>query len=166
MDVLAVRYEERERAKRARVIFISSFRTLPLAQKRTQDKLMTHPPEAWFSSLVSLEVLAQLPFFLLALYALWHRPPRRDSRGNDDRGPPIRGDGPFRSLCLIYGSSTATTLVPIFATLLTDGDTTAAEKGMLLGFYLPYFIFPVWLVVIASCEENVFGSDHVGKKTR
>eukprot|EP00579_Thalassiosira_antarctica_P032036 CAMPEP_0201993108 /NCGR_PEP_ID=MMETSP0905-20130828/1447_1 /ASSEMBLY_ACC=CAM_ASM_000554 /TAXON_ID=420261 /ORGANISM="Thalassiosira antarctica, Strain CCMP982" /LENGTH=84 /DNA_ID=CAMNT_0048547893 /DNA_START=46 /DNA_END=296 /DNA_ORIENTATION=+ len=32
-----------------------------------KDKLMTHPPQPWFSSLVSLEVLFQLPFFLVAV---------------------------------------------------------------------------------------------------
>lgn len=106
---------------------------------------MTRPPPTWFSSMVAIEVLFQLPFFVFALYAMLQQ-------------SKIRGDGIFRSLCLIYGSSTATTLVPIFSTILVDQDTNVGEKGVLLSFYLPYFIFPVWLVVIAVCEENIFAS--------
>ena len=60
---------------------------------------------------------------------------------------------------MIYGSSTSTTLIPIFASILTQRDTTVAEKGVLLCFYLPYIIFPLWLVVIAVCEEDVFGKN-------
>ncbi|KAL7534684.1 hypothetical protein ACHAXR_007941 [Thalassiosira sp. AJA248-18] len=115
-----------------------------------KDKLMAHPPQPWFSSMVAIEVLFQLPFFFVAVYAMLQQ--SKD------------WDGLFRSLCIIYGSSTATTLVPIFASLLTDQDTTVGEKGVLLGFYLPYFLFPLWLVVIAVCEENVFGVKSVSKE--
>ena len=93
-----------------------------------QDKLMTHPCEPWFSSLVFIEVLFQLPFFCLAVYALLNNGKSRNSNNTL-----IKGDGIFRSLCMIYGSSTATTLVPIFASLLTD-TTTLAEKGVLMGW--------------------------------
>ena len=120
---------------------------------------MTHPCEPWFSSLVFIEVIFQLPFFFLAVYALLNN---GESKNNNNSL--IRGDGVFRSLCMVYGSSTATTLVPIFASLLTDANTTLAEKGVLMGFYMPYFIFPVWLVLIAVCENNVFGSDKSNKK--
>ncbi len=114
---------------------------------RVQDKLMMHPP-TWFSSLVVIELVLQVPFFLLAVYAIARRPNNKAV---------VRGDGVFRSLCMIYGSSTATTLIPIFASILTERHTSVAEKGVLLCFYLPYIIFPLWLVVIAVCEENVFG---------
>ena len=89
---------------------------------------MTHPCEPWFSSLVFIEVLFQLPFFCLAVYALLNNGKSRNSNNTL-----IKGDGIFRSLCMIYGSSTATTLVPIFASLLTDTNTTLAEKGVLMG---------------------------------
>ena len=117
---------------------------------------MVHPPETWFSSFVGIEVLLQLPFFVLALYALLHASSNNATK-ESDKHTLIRGDGLFKSLCLIYGSSTATTLIPILSTILSDDDTSAMEKGVLLGFYLPYFIFPVWLVAIAASEENVFG---------
>lgn len=111
-----------------------------------KDKLMQHPPPNWFSSLVAIEVLFQLPFFFVAVYAF--HPSTR-----------LCGDGLFRSLCIIYGSSTATTLIPILSSIISDEDTTIEEKGILLGFYLPYLIFPIWLVSIAVCEQNVFGSE-------
>mmetsp|Transcript_2036 Transcript_2036/g.3209 ORF Transcript_2036/g.3209 Transcript_2036/m.3209 type:complete len:131 (-) Transcript_2036:157-549(-) len=130
---------------------------------------MTHPHEPWFSSLVTLEVLLQLPFFFLAVYALLQQPQlkKNEERGEQINYALIRGDGLFRSLCMIYGSMTATTLIPILASFLLDEDTTVGEKGVLVGFYLPYLIFPLWLVVIAVCEENVFGrSKEEGKKAR
>ena len=123
---------------------------------------MSHPPQPWFSSLISLEVFFQLPFFFVAVYALLQQ--QSKSREENNKNALIRGDGLFRSLCMIYGSSTATTLVPILASLLTDHGTTVGEKGVLLGFYLPYLIFPLWLLVIAVCEENVFGAKEAGKK--
>ncbi len=122
---------------------------------------MTHPPQPWFSSLVAIEILLQMPFFFVAVYALLQQ--RRTGtkvkkNNNNSGGSLLEGNGIFRSLCMVYGSSTATTLVPIFASIVTDHDTTLREKGILLCFYLPYFIFPLWLVIIAVCEENVFGS--------
>ena len=113
---------------------------------------MLHPPQTWFSSLVAIEVLFQLPFFFLAVYAIFN-----SNRNGKNKNTLFRGDGLFRSLCIIYGSSTATTLIPIFASILTDADSTPSEKGVLLSFYLPYIVFPLWLVIIAVCEQNVFG---------
>jgi len=115
-----------------------------------KDKLMEHPVQPWFSSLVSIEVIFQLPFFFLAIYAILQQPKHSHNRA-------IRGDGPFKSLCIIYGSSTATTLVPILQCILTNEETYMSEKGILLGFYLPYLIFPVWLVLIAVCNDDIFG---------
>jgi len=143
------------------LILVLSF-ILLLLSAYIQDKLMTHPPQPWFSSLVSLEVLFQLPFFLVAVYALLQKQSKNCEENY--KHSLIRGDGLFRSLCIIYGSSAATSLVPNLASLLTDHDTTVGEKGVLLGFYLPYLIFPLWLVVIAVCEENVFGAKEAGKK--
>ena len=111
---------------------------------------MVHPHQTWFSSLVAIEVLFQLPFFFVAVYAIFN-----SNRTN--KNTLIRGDGLFRSLCIIYGSSTATTLIPIFASIMTERETTTGEKGVLLTFYLPYIVFPLWLVIISVCEQNVFG---------
>lgn len=119
---------------------------------------MTNPP-TWFKSLVVFELIFQMPFFLLAIYAIMYR---------NSSGRIIRGDGIFRSLCMIYGSSTATTLIPIFASMaFAQSDaTTFVERGTLVCFYLPYAIFPIWLVVIAACEEDVFGTVGMDRKRR
>ena len=102
-----------------------------------KDKLMTHPVvQPWFSSLVAIEILFQLPFFFYAVSAMLKR---KDINKN---------------LSIMYGSSTATTLIPIFACILTDEKTTILEKAVLLSFYLPYFFFPLWLIMIAASEQN------------
>ena len=109
------------------------------------DNLMRPPSyDVWFSSVVACEILFQLPFFAYAVYALLD--PAR-----------VNGRGGFRSACLIYGSHTATTLVPILATIATDPET---KKATLFCFYLPYLVFPVWLVYIAVRNEDVFGGSH------
>ena len=118
---------------------------------------MQHPVEPWFSSLVLVEVIFQLPFFFLAIYAILQQSKHPQNRT-------IRGDGPFKSLCIIYGSSTATTLVPILQCILTDEATNLSEKGILLGFYLPYLIFPLWLVIIAVSNDDIFGGVEACKK--
>ncbi|KAL3756045.1 hypothetical protein ACHAWU_002624 [Discostella pseudostelligera] len=123
-----------------------------------KDKLMTHPPQPWFTSLVAIEILLQMPFFFVAVYAILQKQKNDTNTLNQNGRSIIEGNGIFRSLCMVYGSSTATSLIPIFASILTDDGTTLREKGILLCFYFPYFIFPLWLVVIAVCEENVFGS--------
>ena len=112
------------------------------------DNLMRPPSyDVWFSSVVACEILFQLPFFVYAVYALLD--PAR-----------VNGKGGFRSACLIYGSHTATTLVPILATIATDPETNSAQRATLFGFYLPYLVFPVWLVYIAVRNEDVFGGSH------
>jgi len=99
-----------------------------------------------------------MPFFFVAVYAILQKQKNDTNTLNQNGRSIIEGNGIFRSLCMVYGSSTATSLIPIFASILTDDGTTLREKGILLCFYFPYFIFPLWLVVIAVCEENVFGS--------
>ena len=110
------------------------------------DNLMRPPHyDVWFSSVVACEILLQLPFFCYAVYALLD-PTKVD------------GGGKFRSACLIYGSHTATTLVPILATIALDPETEVKQRATLFGFYLPYLLFPVWLLYIAVKNENMFGT--------
>eukprot|EP00804_Cyclotella_cryptica_P012104 CCRYP_009820-RA/>CCRYP_009820-RA protein AED:0.39 eAED:0.39 QI:392/1/1/1/0/0/2/214/166 len=112
-----------------------------------KDNLMTHPTEPWFKSLISIEILFQLPFFVYAVHCLLQHKVRKY----------------FRSLCLVYGASTSTTLVPILASIVSNGDTTFSEKIVLLGFYLPYLIFPAWLTII-SINDNIASVNEKGKK--
>ena len=119
---------------------------------------MEHPVQPWFSSLVSIEVIFQLPFFFLAIYAILQQTKHPKQRT-------ISGDGTFKSLCIVYGSSTATTLVPILQYILTNEGTNLSEKGVLLGFYLPYLIFPLWLTIIGVCNEDIFDGEVANKKS-
>jgi len=112
------------------------------------DNLMSAPYDVWFRSVVFCELFFQLPFFVYAVYTL-----RTPMNANGGQG------GWFRPLCLIYGSHTATTLVPILATIATDPVSTFYQKIALFGFYLPYLLFPLWLVYIAVANENVFGGE-------
>ena len=116
--------------------------------KTFADNLMRPPSyDVWFSSVVACEILFQLPFFVYAVYALLDT-------------ARVNGKGGFRSACLIYGSHTATTLVPILATIATDPETNWAQRATLFGFYLPYLVLPAWLVYIAVRNEDVFGGSH------
>lgn len=116
-----------------------------------QDKLMTHPTETWFTSLVSLEIVFQLPFFFYAVYSILN----------------CAYGFYFRPLCIAYGASTATTLIPILACVLSDDDTTTSEKGVLLGFYLPYLMFPLWLMILGVCEAGtLIDEGSVGMKKK
>ena len=119
------------------------------------DPLMSGEPrfELWFQSIVVFEMIFQLPFFFCAVhffsdptvvtYPLW-----------------------FHRACIIYGSHTATTLVPILPTLWfqdinhnnnndenEDWIAPPLEKRILLVLiYLPYFVFPAWLAAIAALD--------------
>jgi len=102
------------------------------------------PPydNVFFSCFVVCELLFQLPFFVVATYALLTTK--------------ISGSGWFRSACMIYGAHTSTTLVPILASIVTGAETTLNQKAVLCSFYLPYLIFPLWLTFIAATSEDVF----------
>jgi hypothetical protein len=116
------------------------------------DDLMRAPHDVWFLALVAGELLLQLPFFFVAVYVLW----------NPDK---FCGRGWFRSACMVYGTHTATGLIPILAHHLSYDGATAIEKGMVVGIYLPYLIFPMWLVYIAVVSEDVFGRQTNALKT-
>jgi len=120
---------------------------------RFKDSLMTAPHDVWIQAVIACECFLQIPFFFYAVYALWS-PDKIDGRGN------------FRSACLIYGSHTATTLVPILACISQDQATIFLEKVVLLLFYFPYLIFPLWLVFIASVSEDIFGVEISGLKLK
>ena len=98
-----------------------------------KDNLMRNPP-LWFRSVLFAELTIQLPLFFFFLYGLM----RRDNR--------IRIPG------LMYGSHTATTLVPIIAEFAFNSSTSIPEKGWLIMIYAPYFVIPLLFagVMIAS----------------
>jgi len=108
-----------------------------------KDHLMSRPHDLWFTSIVTCELIFQVPFFFYAVYAL----------SNPAR---VCGKGNFRSACIAYGAHTSTTLVPILTSIANDALLTTPEMLTLLGFYLPYLIFPFWLLVIAVTSDDVF----------
>lgn len=103
------------------------------------DPLMMDPP-VWFSAIVACELLFQLPFFVVAVSMLY--------QGNVSNRW-------FRMACIIYGSHTSTTLIPILAVIGLNPETTSMQKAVTLSFYFPYLFFPMWLVYIAASSDKV-----------
>lgn len=108
------------------------------------DDLMRGPHDTWFKAIVGGELLMQLPFFFFAVYALLNT-------------HKVDGKGWFRSACMIYGAHTATTLIPILACHIFNPNASSLEKIMVVSIYLPYLLFPLWLVYICVISENIFG---------
>ena len=93
----------------------------------------------WFQSLVSLELLFQLPFFFAAMYYI------------SDSTAKSYPDG-FRAACIAYGAHTATTLVPIL-TYFWDPqqDTlTTQQRITLTSMYFPYLAIPFYVMIYAA----------------
>lgn len=108
---------------------------------RTGDPLMSEPRERWFLSLIWTEVVFQLPFFVVALYAfvykkIWIRTP-----------------------AAVYGGFVCATMVPILTEVCLHDTLTAMNRIVLLSLYLPYFIVP-FLLVLWCCfwdDTALFG---------
>lgn len=111
------------------------------------DKLMQRPGETWLNSMLWIEFVFQLPFFFVAVYAICTK-----GKGM------VNGKGWFRSYCMLYGASTATTVVPILTLVTLDPDKTLEQKLILYGFYGPYFIFPVWIALLAASTDDLFAA--------
>jgi hypothetical protein len=107
------------------------------------DPLMTKPQEIlWFRSLICCELLFQVPFFFVACYFL---------KNSSLTSYPET----FRYACIAYGAHTATTMVPILATVATNQEASQLEKAVCLAVYLPYLIFPVWILLLASRSSPI-----------
>jgi hypothetical protein len=104
-----------------------------------QDPLMTRPDFGgpWFHALIACELRIQLPFFFVAV---------RQLLGDTSASWPDW----FRTACLVYGSHTCTTMVPILTVLMKNPESSTEQKCMALAVYLPYLIFPLWLLVLAA----------------
>lgn len=107
-----------------------------------QDPLMARPTFAgpWFQSFVVGELLFQLPFFIVAVRML---------RNGQSTWPDW-----FRTACIVYGSHTSTTLIPILATVITYPETTVLHKVMTAAVYAPYAFFPLWLTILAAMDTT------------
>jgi hypothetical protein len=103
-----------------------------------QDPLMMRPKFGgpWFQAVIACELQIQIPFFCVAV---------RQLLGDASSWPDW-----FRTACLVYGSHTSTTMVPILTVIMANPDSNATQKCMALAVYLPYLIFPLWLLVLAA----------------
>ncbi len=116
---------------------------------RFKDENMTAPIDLWLKSFISCELLFQLPFFVYATHRIYYSLP----------------SDLFRSLCLVYGAHTSTTLIPILAYIISPPSThtiyttTISERFILAMFYFPYLLFPAWIMMIAIRSPNMFGND-------
>ena len=94
----------------------------------------------WFQSLVCLEFIFQLPFFVAALFYI----------GNAT--VTTYPDG-FRAACIAYGAHTSTTLVPILSTFWApDYNGTTPQRITLTAMYFPYLAIPAWLLWTAAMD--------------
>ena len=97
---------------------------------------MSPPRDMWFISLIWTEVLAQLPFFFVAVYAFsmkkeWIRVP-----------------------AAIYGGFVCATMVPILTVLATHTGVPGYQSTPLLAMYAPYAIVPGILAIHMVLEED------------
>jgi hypothetical protein len=113
--------------------------------RRTGDPVMTAPFQPWFRALVIGELLFQLPFFFVAVYAFAYR-------RNWVRIP-----------ALVYGVHTATTLLPILSEIWHSPKVPSTEARMqLLAMYAPYGILPAACATWMALSPLPFGK----QKTR
>ena len=97
------------------------------------DHLMGTPP-IWLKSFLFSEMVFQLPFFFVAVDAL------RKKKCSDL----------VKTLFIVYGTHTATTVLPILA------DFIAASKYLLVAIYFPYFAIPLSLVFYFGLRKDPF----------
>ncbi|KAH7914599.1 transmembrane protein 6/97 [Hygrophoropsis aurantiaca] len=92
----------------------------------------------WFKTFVVVEMIFQLPTFILGLWGLW------------------TGSRSIYVLMLIYGASTATTTLPCLSVLLATPvssypievhSITPDQRLLLLSSYVPYFLIPLGMTV-------------------
>ena len=103
------------------------------------DVLMANQP-SWLRGLIACELLFQLPFFFVAIKAIWER------------------NNSIRGYLIAYGAHTATTLVPILQYIWEDRTfRNEFERMKLVAIYAPYLLVPLWLTVSMIANEKPFG---------
>ena len=92
---------------------------------RVNGDILMGAPKLWFRSVVWVEICLQLPFFFVAVKAVYDR-----------------DEAAFRTPFIVYGAHTATTMIPIL------GEIGGSTRLTLI--YLPYLLFPLGCVVLFS----------------
>lgn len=100
---------------------------------------LAKPIDLWLSAFLTGELFLQLPYFIIAIHMLLSKKKVYPEW--------------FRLSSLIYGAHTSTTLVPILTILLTNSDATILQRIILSSIYLPYLIFPTWLIYICAKDS-------------
>jgi hypothetical protein len=98
------------------------------------------------SSFYTAVISFQLLFFFSATYALLTRN--------------VSGQGWLKSACMIYSTHTTTTLVPMLGSIIAHAASDSSRKILLFIFYFPYFIFPLWLSLIAAVSKDFFNAEN------
>ena len=107
------------------------------------DVLMRYPSPPWFKAVVASELILQVPFFFVACHMLTQRETTKL-----ERYPRW-----FQTLCIIYGSSVSTTLVPILPSFWTSDTMTPAQIAITTAIYSPYLLFPLALLYLAARDD-------------
>ncbi len=99
----------------------------------SKDPLMdpNYGQPVWFKALILAELTLQLPFFFIATYAWIYR---REW---------------IRIPTIIYGAHTATTLLPVFGSVLYHDAVgfTTRNRFLLFAMYSPYFVMPLAMML-------------------
>eukprot|EP00126_Sphaerothecum_destruens_P007903 Sdes_comp20030_c0_seq1m12790 len=137
------------------------------------DPIMTPPHPPWLSAIILFELIFQLPFFFVAVYALTQSKfllLRYSTSFSHNQHSTIFSSFSEKNWIktpgIIYGSHVITTMIPVLAHLFHN--STPTNLPILLGFYLPYLILPtLWVVVLLSSSNQIFRkSDSSLKKTQ
>ncbi|CEP19199.1 hypothetical protein [Parasitella parasitica] len=108
-------------------------------------------PVYWFLSFIVCELFVQLPFFFMACVGL------------------IKDSKYIRLPLAIYGAHVATTVLPTIAEVLLNEklNLSTVERHTLIGFYAPYFILPLVMLVDSFVYVNRYMKvDNLAKKTQ
>lgn len=128
-----------------------------------QDPLMSNPVP-WFQSLICLEMVFQLPFFVWAVSELSSHKGRLRVCVVGVESPMLleppfshsflcallaNYSDNFRCACIAYGAHTSTTMAPILTAIATNATNTMTQKWCLAAIYLPYLFFPFAIMCLA-----------------
>ena len=98
------------------------------------DPLMAKGP-VWFRSLIWLELVIQLPLFVICSYGLW----RKTSWS--------------RMACILYSAHVCTAMVPVLSEL--TAHVLNGGKPTLIAFYAPFLVIPLLLLVTMLRDQPV-----------
>lgn len=103
----------------------------------------------WFQSFVACELIFQVPFFFVACYMIATKASNNPASKKISTAQSTAYPTWFRYACIVYGAHTVTTMIPILTTLFLTQTIDTTSRALLLSLYIPYLIFPLWILVAA-----------------